>query len=183
MLTVLRSLLQSWLRNAAKAKVGQAVVQAAAAQSPAEEPKPCHLGIVFALGIESGCFEDLLSGVVTIRGKDFVVHQGGLKGRRVVTILSGAGSRNAARAAEALIDGHRPLRVISAPAHYENWIATVEFHTRLLEPVRAEDLTAVGSIIRVGRRIATARAEIHSGSGTLVATGTGSFTATGVPIQ
>ena len=71
----------------------------------------------------------------------------------------------------------------TAAVHYENWIATVEFHTRLLEPVRAEDLTAVGSIIRVGRRIATARAEIHSGSGTLVATGTGSFTATGVPIQ
>ena len=81
---------------------------------PAEEPKPCHLGIVFALGIESGCFEDLLGGVVTIRGNGFVAREGGLHGRRVVIILSGPGRQHAARATEVLIDGHRPGRVISA---------------------------------------------------------------------
>ena len=94
----LRSLLQTWLQNAAKAKLRDAVVQAAQGQlaqppalPPAEEPKPCHLGIVFALGIESGCFEDLLQGMVTIRGNGFVVREGGLHGRRVVIILSNAG--------------------------------------------------------------------------------------------
>jgi adenosylhomocysteine nucleosidase len=117
----LRTLLQTWLQNAAKAKLRDTVVQAArgelaktAALPPAEEPKPCHLGVVFALGIESGCFEDLLQGVVTIRGSGLVAREGGLGGRRVVVILSGPGRRKAAQATEILIDGHRPRRVISA---------------------------------------------------------------------
>jgi adenosylhomocysteine nucleosidase len=81
-----------------------------------EEPliKPSHLGVVFALGIESGCFEDLLQGVVTIRGKGFAAREGGLHGRRVVVVLAGAGRKNARRATEILIDGHRPGRVVSA---------------------------------------------------------------------
>ena len=71
----------------------------------------------------------------------------------------------------------------AAAVHYENWIATIEFHTRILEPVEQEDLTAVGTAVRIGNRIATARAEIHSHSGVLVAVGTASLTATGVPID
>jgi len=116
-----RALLQSWLRNAAKARVQEAVVQSAreqlapATEEPAdEESKPCRLGVVFALGIESGGFEDLLQGVATTRGQGFVAREGGLKGQRVVVILAGAGRDNAARATEALIDGHRPRRVVSA---------------------------------------------------------------------
>lgn len=76
--------------------------------------KSCHYGIVFALGIESGGLEDLLSGAIRIRGGGFCIKEGGLKGRRVVIIRSGAGRENAARAAETLIDGHRPQVVISA---------------------------------------------------------------------
>ncbi|MGD0383495.1 MAG: hypothetical protein ABSA77_08250 [Thermoguttaceae bacterium] len=78
------------------------------------EIKPCHFGIVFALGIESGCFEDLLAGAVRIRGSGFFIKEGGLKGRRVAIIRSGAGLINAARAAEAIIDGHHPKIVVSA---------------------------------------------------------------------
>jgi adenosylhomocysteine nucleosidase len=78
------------------------------------EIKPCHFGVIFALGIESGSFEDLLSGTVRIRGSGFFIKEGGLKGRRVVVIRSGAGRENAARATEVLIDGHRPQIVISA---------------------------------------------------------------------
>ncbi len=78
------------------------------------EIKACHFGIVFALGIESGGFEDLLSGAIRIRGSGFFLKEGGLKGRRVVIIRSGAGLQNAAQAAEVLIDGHRPQIVISA---------------------------------------------------------------------
>ena len=96
----LRSLVQTWLQNAAKTKVREVLAQAAkeqlasaAAPPPAEEPKTCHLGVVFALGIESGCFEDLLQGVVTIRGSGFTLREGGLHGRRVVVILSGPGGR------------------------------------------------------------------------------------------
>ena len=117
----LRFLVLSWLQNAAKTKVRETVVQAAqgqlaqpAVEPPAEEPKPCHLGIVFALGVESGCLEDILQGAITIRGSGLVAREGGLKGRRVVVIRCGAGRKKAAAATELLIDGHRPQRVISA---------------------------------------------------------------------
>lgn len=117
-----RSLLQSWLRNTATAKVRDSVVRAAREKfaettpenTPAEQRKPCQLGVVFALGIESGGLEDVLDGVVTTGGGGFVVREGGLKGRRTVLILSEAGRRNAARATEILIEGHRPRRVVSA---------------------------------------------------------------------
>jgi adenosylhomocysteine nucleosidase len=116
-----RSLFTTWLQNAAKAKLRETVAQAAKGQSTqttaiqtAESPKPCHLGAVFALGIEAGCFEDTLQGVVKIRGSRFVACEGGLNGRRVVIMLAGAGQINAARATEILIDGHKPGRVLSA---------------------------------------------------------------------
>jgi adenosylhomocysteine nucleosidase len=117
----LRSLLQAWLHNKAKAAMRDAVMQAEKGQDRhstekllATEPKPCHIGLVFALGIESGCFEDLLQGAVAIRGHGFTVREGGLRGRRVVLIRSMAGQSNAARATEILIAGHRPSRIISA---------------------------------------------------------------------
>jgi adenosylhomocysteine nucleosidase len=113
--------LQTWLQNAAKARLRDAVARTArarlaptAAEPPAEEPKPCDIGLVFARGIESGCLEDLLQGVVAIRGSKLVIREGGLKGRRAVIILSGRGGKNAAYATEVLIDGHRPRGVISA---------------------------------------------------------------------
>ena len=116
-----RSLLQTWLQNTAKAKVRDAVARAARAQlnspapsPPAEKPRPYDLGFVFALGIESGCFEDLLQGMLTIHGSGFTIREGGLRGRRIALILAGAGRHNAQRATEVLIDGHRPGLVVSA---------------------------------------------------------------------
>jgi adenosylhomocysteine nucleosidase len=117
----LRYLLKSWLQNEATSRLRDAAGRAveeqlsptSSPQSP-EEPKPCHLGVIFALGIESGCLEDLLQGLVTIRTKDFVIREGGLNGRRTVMILSGPGRQNAAAAAEILIDGHQPGRIVSA---------------------------------------------------------------------
>ena len=122
---VFRYLLRNWLRNAAGRQVREKVLEAAReqVQPGAEEPEggqsgrqspSCQVGVVFALGIEAGGLEDLLDGVVSTRGHGFVVHQGGLKGRRLALILSGAGRRSAARAAEALITGHRPGWVLSA---------------------------------------------------------------------
>ncbi len=78
------------------------------------EIKPCHFGVIFALGIEAGPLEDLLCGAVRIRSRGFSAREGGLKGRRTVIARSGAGQKNAARATELLIDGHRPSVVISA---------------------------------------------------------------------
>ena len=90
---------------------------------PASSPKApalraggesCHFGVVFALGIEAGCTEDLLHGVVTLRGQGFVVRQGELRGRRIVLVQSGPGRTARPSAAESLLDGHHPAVVISA---------------------------------------------------------------------
>jgi adenosylhomocysteine nucleosidase len=117
----LHLLLHHWLKHSAKAKVRDAVVQTARGElaSPAacplaQEPKSCNLGLVFAIAIESGCLEDLLQGAISIRGSGLVIREGGLRGRRVALILAGAGQENARRAADVLIDGHHPARVVSA---------------------------------------------------------------------
>lgn len=75
---------------------------------------PCHYAIIFALGVESGPTEDLLAGAIRIRGSGFHLLEGGISGRRVVILRSGAGQSQAAKAAELLIETHRPKTVISA---------------------------------------------------------------------
>lgn len=66
--------------------------------------------------------------------------------------------------------------------YYDHWIVTVEFQVRLHEPAQQEDLVAVGKIIRHGKRLTSAEAEIHSASGRLIATGTGTLSVTGVSL-
>lgn len=120
-----RWLLRNWLQKTAAQRVRDKVAdlareQLAAAAEPSceDEPsraeRPCDVGVVFALEIESGGLEDLMEGVLLIKGQDFVVRQGGLKGRHVVLIRSSGGRQAAGRAAEALLLGHRPRWVISA---------------------------------------------------------------------
>jgi len=122
---VFRWLAANWLGSTARQRVRQAALQTAreklieAVKEPdAEEPprreRPCEVGVVFALGIEAGGLEDLLQGAVSIRGHGFTVRQGGLKGRHVVVVQSGAGREAASRAAEALLSGHKPQWMISA---------------------------------------------------------------------
>ena len=126
---VFRYLLRNWLRRKAGEKLREKVTQAAreewaaageatradeSAGESAGEPTSCDLGVVFALGVEAGGLEDLLSGVTTIRGDGFVVRRGKLGNRNVVVARSGAGRDAAARATEAVISGHRPQWVISA---------------------------------------------------------------------
>ncbi len=122
---VLRWLAANWLRSAAGAKLRETVTEAAReevasavkkAQSEAAEEaeRPCDVGLVFALRIEAGGLEDLLSTSAFTRGDRFVACRGGLTGRHVISIRSGAGREAAARATEALIQGHQPRWVISA---------------------------------------------------------------------
>jgi adenosylhomocysteine nucleosidase len=137
---VIRYLLQSWLEAAVRRRLQEALMQAAAqrgteqssCQSQPDQSQPnqsqradtagesepsidrAHVGVVFALGLEAGGLEDMLSGVVTIRGYGFALREGGLKGRRVLVACSGPGKARAAKVTEALIAGHRPLWVISA---------------------------------------------------------------------
>ena len=120
-----RSLLGNWLRNAARQKIREQVVQTAreklseAAEGPhaeesADHDQRCDVGVVFALGVEAGGLEDLLEHVVRIRGDGFVVRRGLLKGRKVIVIQSGPGRAAAARATRTLLSGHQPQWIISA---------------------------------------------------------------------
>jgi adenosylhomocysteine nucleosidase len=76
--------------------------------------EPCDFGIVFALAAEAGGLVDLLEDVAVTRGHGFTVRQGRLHGRSVVLVESGPGRERAARASHALLDAHRPPRVVSA---------------------------------------------------------------------
>lgn len=63
--------------------------------------------------------------------------------------------------------------------HYATWVATVEFETRLLEPVTGRDLRSIGRPLRLGRRIATATMEVVTpDDGRVVALGAGTFAVT-----
>ncbi len=92
----------------------QAASDASAESTPNRELLPCHVGIIVALPLESGYFEDRLAGVISIQGHGFTIRTGGLNGRGVAVAIGGHGQDRAARAAEALIAGHRPRWVISA---------------------------------------------------------------------
>jgi adenosylhomocysteine nucleosidase len=113
-------LLRSWLQNAAREKLREKVVEAAhehMAGPDAENDvtqRPCDVGVVFALGIESAGLEDVMEGLITVRGNQFLVRHGGLKGRHVVLAISGIGAAAAQRATEAVWNGHHPRWILSA---------------------------------------------------------------------
>lgn len=126
---VLRFLLRNWLQQAAHEKLRETVSAAAreglsageeasasrqASQADPHAVPACHVGVVFALSIESGGLEDLLGNVVATRGHGFTAKQGRYGKLGTVLIEAGAGLQAAARATEALIAGHRPAWVISA---------------------------------------------------------------------
>lgn len=67
--------------------------------------------------------------------------------------------------------------------HFDHWIATVEFQTRLLEPVEKVDLVAAGRIVRLGKRIAVCEMEVKTEAGKIIAIGSGTFTVTSVPAK
>ena len=91
-------LLRSWLEGLVRQKVQETVIhaaqeqmQGAAKQAEAAAGQPCHVGTVFALGIESGGLEDLMGGTVTTQGDGFSLRQGILGGRRIALVLAGTG--------------------------------------------------------------------------------------------
>jgi adenosylhomocysteine nucleosidase len=114
-----QSLVRNWLHQQVRQKVYEHVASAGrsaaeAPDEPAPPPGPCDVGLVFALGIESGGLEDLLNAVVVTRGKSFLAREGSLQDRRLVLALAGVGRNKAERATRLLLAGHRPAWVISA---------------------------------------------------------------------
>lgn len=144
---VLRYFLRQWLGSLAQRKVRETVVKAAQdtihesvkeAEQQAEDPeqRKCDVGLVFALGIEAGGFEDLLTDVVTIRGGENVFRRGRLGSRRVVIAQSGPGCEAAARATTALIAAHEP-----------DWIFSAGFAGGLDEKLRKHDILMVNRVV------------------------------------
>jgi adenosylhomocysteine nucleosidase len=125
-----QSLLRNWLMTQAKDRLREAASQAgehatassaqappqtAADQGPPEvQREVCHVGIVFAMGIEAGGVAGALAGVVRTQAAGLVFREGGIDGRRVVLVESGVGREAAERATQALILGHQPQWIISA---------------------------------------------------------------------
>jgi adenosylhomocysteine nucleosidase len=99
--------------EAARDEVASAVKKA---QTDAAElsSQPCDLGLLFALRIEAGGLEDLLSASTVTQGDGFAACHGSLGGRHLISVRSGPGRQAAQRATEALISGHRPSWIISA---------------------------------------------------------------------
>ncbi|MFM7076642.1 MAG: nucleoside phosphorylase [Planctomycetaceae bacterium] len=76
-------------------------------------PERCDAGIVFALATEADAFAARVEGTSTHTGAlDF--HEGLLGGRRVAWVVCGPGMGAAGRAADLLLDGHRPRHLVSA---------------------------------------------------------------------
>ena len=72
---------------------------------------------------------------------------------------------------------------LTVAPHYENWLATLEYSTRILEQVKAVNLTARGILRKLGRTAAFADMEVHAvEANRLVATGSGVFHATQRPL-
>lgn len=144
---VLRYFLRQWLGSLAQRKVRETVVKAAQdtihenvkeTEQQAEDPeqRKCDIGLVFALGIEAGGFEDLLTDVVTIRGGVNVFRRGRLGSRRVVIAQSGPGCEPAASATTALIAAHEP-----------DWIFSAGFAGGLDEKLRKHDILMVNRVV------------------------------------
>src|SRR5690606_3353970 len=100
------------------------------------KPEICHVGLVFALSSESGGFVDRLAGLIKTEGFGFVAREGGLSGRRMLVIESGAGRERAAAATEALIQGHRP-----------QWVMSTGFAGGLDERMKQGDILVANSIV------------------------------------
>jgi uncharacterized protein (TIGR00369 family) len=111
------------------------------------------------------CFDDELRSVVTLPHKPELEHaMGGIHGGVLATLVDAAAW-------------------CAAAVHYPSWITTVEFDVRLLEPVIGEDLVATGQVVRAGKRIAVAHAEVRTAAGRLVAVGGATLSATRLPIE
>jgi len=119
-------------------------------------PLPQHLGMTLR-------FDDAFVGTVAVPYAPFLDHGlGQVHGGILATLVDNAAW-------------------FTAAVHYDTWISTAEFNIRLLEPVEGEDLAATGKVVRIGRRLAAADAEVRTAAGRLVAVGGGTFAVTSVP--
>lgn len=116
--SMLRQFLLQWIRAQGSQQAKETIFRHApttATEPTVETPSAAvHVAILFALKIEAGGFLDLLSGVVTERANGFVLHEGGLQGKRVQVVITGPGRAAAAQATQAVIDAYHPRWIVSS---------------------------------------------------------------------
>ncbi len=108
----LHPFLRRWLVHTARQKLRRRMAKEADRENM--PPEASDVAVVFALGIEAGGFLDRMDERIALRGGGFTIRLGTLAARRVAVVTSGAGAENAARATDAVLDGHSPKWVVSA---------------------------------------------------------------------
>lgn len=118
---MLRWLVANYIRHTARQKLSEAVSEVARQQPQADqegsdpgELPPCEIAFIFATGIESDGFVNLLESRVTTRCASYVEHAGRLDGRPLVIAESGVGAKAAAKATEDVIAMTKPAWIVSA---------------------------------------------------------------------
>jgi adenosylhomocysteine nucleosidase len=143
-------LARNLIHKMAAEKVGEAINEAAqsarartdeAGDSESAEDLRCDVAVIFSRAAEMGAMIDLLSGPVRIHGHGFKVHRGDLAGRRVVVVESGPGIAAAARATQAVIDGHSP-----------QWLIAAGFASALADDVQRGNIIMADSVADAGGR-------------------------------
>ena len=70
----------------------------------------------------------------------------------------------------------------TAAAEHAQWVVTSDLHIRLLQGTAGEDLRAIGTVVRAGRRQTVVTIAVFAASGIQVAMGSGTFCPTGKPL-
>ena len=89
---------------------------------------------------------------------------GGIHGAVIATLLDNAGW-------------------FTAATYYDTWVATVEFQSRLLNPVEKVDLWSRGWMLKVGKRFAVGQMEVRTKDDLIVAVGSGTFAVTSAALE
>lgn len=111
-----QSFVRSWVQQQVQQSAAEVLRAASQERSAAaDRPNvPCDVAVVFALGIEAGGLEDLLTSVVITNACGLKLHQGTLHDRVVVVAETGLGAQAATAGTQAVLAGHRPTWLISA---------------------------------------------------------------------
>lgn len=115
---MLRWLVSNWLKQAAQEKLRSAVgeaMQSGTGDATDDTPlPPADIAIVFALGVESGGYVDLLQNRVTTRYASHVEHRGEMDGHQIVVAESGVGQNAAQTITQHIVQLHQPKWIVSA---------------------------------------------------------------------
>jgi len=119
----------------------------------------------------------LFNGIPFHRDHQFTVTAaaGGVRFEGSLPHTSGRGSGSAQAhggAVAAILDTAATLAIMNETG--QSW-ATVDLRVDYLRPVPLDSVSVIGCVVRAGRQVGRATAELHDGSGRLCATAVGTF--------